>query len=215
MKYTILTTWKEELLTTAVIAACLALFFLFPAQGAAQGVTSSLIFLFLIPFLYLKLILKKNLKDYGWQLGNWKKGLLFASISLVAALLIFYALYHYTPLSKMYRLPSFAAGNFWLFLLYEFILVSFFLALYEFFFRGFVLFSFLPKTGWFSILIQFAIFLIFLAIAGNLVWQNSFYIIIAAFAGLTTLKSRSLVYSFAFGLLFSLISDAILIKLLY
>lgn len=214
-KIAILNNWKEELLTSAVIIVCLALFFLFPSQGAAQAVTASLIFLFLIPFLYLKLVLKKNLKDFGWQVGDWKQGVLFASLSLVIALLVFYALYHYTGLAKNYRLPAFATGNFWLFLVYEFVLVAFFLALYEFFFRGFVLFSFLPKTGWLSIIIQFAVFLLFLLIAGNLVWQNIFYVIIAALAGLITFRSRSLLYSFAFGLFFMIIADAVIIKLLY
>lgn len=214
-KRNILLTWKEELLTSAVIVVCLVLFFFFPAQGPAQAATASLAFLFLIPFLYLKLTLKKNLKDHGWQMGDWKKGLVFASISLIASLLIFYALYHYTPLPKMYRLPAFVANNFWLFLLYEFILVGFFLALYEFFFRGLVLFSFLPKTGRLSVLIQWFFFAAFLALSENFKWQNAPYLIVAVFAGLIAYKSRSLLYSFSFGLFFLIIFDAVIIKLLY
>lgn len=215
IKNNILTNWKEELITLAVVVACLALFFLFPTQGAAQAVTAGLVFFFLVPFLYLKLVLKRNLQDYGWQLGNWKQGLLFAAISLVASLLIFYALYHYTTFIKVYQLPISARSNFWLFLAYEFILVGFFLALYEFFFRGFVLFSFFPKLGWLAAVLQLLIFALFLLVGGNLVWQNVFYLIIAVFSGLIVTKSRSLLYAFGFGLVFCLISDAVIIKLLY
>lgn len=207
--------WKEDLVTLAVIVVCLGLFFLFPSQGPAQAITASLIFLFLVPFLYVKLILKKSLREYGWQIGDWKKGLLFGAGSLVFALLIFYALYHYTPFSKNYALPLAATQKFGFFLLYEFLLVGFFLALYEFFFRGFVMFNFAGKFGLLSAAFQWLLFLVFLFIAGNFTWQNTPYIITGLLSGLTTLKSRSLLYSLISSLLFLIISDAIIIKLLY
>jgi len=153
-KFNILT-WKEDLITLGVIVACLGLFFLFPSQGPAQAITASLIFLFLVPFLYIKLVLKKSLRDYGWQIGNWKKGILFAAVSLVFSLLIFYALYHYTAFAKNYALPLIATQKFLYFVLYEFLLVGFFLALYEFFFRGFIMFSFAGKIGIFSVVFRF------------------------------------------------------------
>lgn len=214
-KQNILSNWKEELITSAVIVACLALFSFFPTQGPAQAITSSLVFLFLIPFLYIKLILKKNLKDYGWQLGNWKQGIIFAAISLVLSLLIFYILYHYSTFPKVYKLPLTATQNFGLFILYEFTLVAFFLALYEFFFRGFIMFSFSTKAGVASVAIQWLMFFIFLLISGSLIWQNALYMIVALFSGLIAFKSRSLLYSFVFGLFFLIIADALLIKLLY
>jgi hypothetical protein len=208
-------TWKEDLITLGVIIVCLGLFFLFPSQGPAQAVTASLIFLFLVPFLYIKLILKKDLCEYGWQVGDWKKGITFAAGSLVFALLIFYALYHYTDFSKNYALPLIVTQKFGFFLLYEFVLVAFFLALYEFFFRGFVMFSFAGKLGLGTAAFQWLLFLTFLFIAGNFSWQNTPYIITGFFSGITTFKSRSLLYSFTFSLLFLLIIDAIIIKLLY
>lgn len=208
-------TWKEDLITLAVIVVCLGLFFLFPSQGPAQAITASLIFLFLAPFLYLKLILKKNLRSCGWQIGGWKTGIIFAIISLIFSLLIFYALYHYTPFSKNYALPLIATQKFGFFLLYEFLLVGFFLALYEFFFRGFAMFSFAGKFGIICAGLQWLLFLAFLFLAGNLSWQNTPYMITGFFSGLITFRSRSLLYSFVFSLLFLLISDALIIKLLY
>lgn len=207
--------WKEDLTTLAVIVVCLGLFFLFPSQGPAQAITASLIFLFLAPFLYIKLILKKHLRSYGWRIGDWKKGVLFAAVSLVLSLLIFYAFYHYTNFPKAYKLPLSATQNFLFFLLYEFLLVGFFLALYEFFFRGFFMFSFSGKIGLAAPFCQWFLFLAFLFLAGNFSWQNAPYIITALFSGLITYKSRSLWYSFAFSLSFLLIADAVIIKLLY
>ena len=214
-KQNIFLLWKEELITSAVTIACLALFFVFPASGPAQAITAGLVFFFLVPFLYLKFILKKSLQDYGWRLGDWKKGIVFAAISLAVSLLIFYAFYHYTQFSKAYRLPLVVTQKFGWFLIYEFVLVGFFLALYEFFFRGFILFSFRAKLGRLSVAVQWLIFLAFLFIAGNLNWQNALYAVVALFSGLIVFKSHSLLYSFIFGLFFIIISDAILIKLLY
>lgn len=204
--------WKEDLITLAVIVVCLGLFFLFPSQGPAQAITASLIFLFLVPFLYVKLILKKGLRDYGWQIGDWKKGILFAAVSLVLSLLIFYAFYHYTDFPKAYKLPLSATQNFWFFLLYEFLIVGFFLALYEFFFRGFFMFSFSGKIGLLAVASQWFLFMAFLYLGGNLTWQNFPYIVAAAFSGLIAWKSRSLVYSFLSGFLFIVIADALVIK---
>jgi hypothetical protein len=207
--------WKTDLITLGVILVCLGLFFLFPSQGPAQAVTASLIFLFLVPFLYIKLILKKSLREYGWRIGDWKTGIIFAAGSLVFALLIFYALYHYTDFSKNYVLPLVATQKFGFFLLYEFLLVAFFLALYEFFFRGFVMWSFAGKIGIGSAGFQWLLFLVFLYAAGNFTWQNAPYMITGFFSGVITIKSRSLLYSFVSSLLFLIIIDAIIIKLLY
>lgn len=210
-KFNILT-WKEDLITLAVIVVCLGLFFLFPSQGPSQAITASLIFLFLVPFLYVKLILKKHLRSYGWQIGDWKKGILFAAVSLALSLLIFYAFYHYTNFPKAYKLPLSATQTFWFFLFYEFLIVGFFLALYEFFFRGFFMFSFSGKIGLLAVAFQWFLFMAFLYLGGNFTWQNFPYIVAAAFSGLIAWKSRSLVYSFLSGFLFIVIADALVIK---
>lgn len=207
--------WKKELITSAVIIAGIALFLFFPTQGSAQAVTASLVFLFLIPLLYLKLILKKSSKNYGWQLGDWKKGVAFALISLVVSLLIFYILFQYTNFSQNYQLPLAATQKFWFFLFYEFLLVGFFLALYEFFFRGFVMFSFSQRLGLLSPFFQFSLFALFLFAAGSFDWENVFYLITSFFSGWIAYQSRSLLYSFVFSLAFIFIADALIIKLVY
>jgi len=204
--------YQEELLTAFVVLVCLALLTFFPASGALQKITSGIVFLFIAPLLYLKLVLKKNLADFGWQLGDWRAGLIFSAVYLVFALLIFYALSNYTPFLKEYRLPLAAMNNFWYFIFYELAIVGIFLALYEIFFRGFAMFSLSTKTGIYSVIYQFFLFFLFFWATGNLNWNIAPLLIAALFSGLTTLKSRSLLYSFATSLFFLIILDSLVIK---
>jgi membrane protease YdiL (CAAX protease family) len=204
--------WKEELLTLVVAISCLALFSLFPTQGLLEEITVGLFFLALIPFLYIKLILKKKMAAFGWQVGNRKKGLLFGGTGFLLSLLIFYILLNYSPFLKYYTLPETIRQNFWLFLGYEFLLTAFFLALYEFFFRGFLLFSFVPKLNQVAPFFQFACLFLFFALTSNLLWSNALYVITGFFSGWTAFKSQSLIYSFLSSFLFILIADALVIK---
>ena len=208
-------THKEGALTALIALFCLVLFTFFPAVGASQKITSGIIFLCVLPLLYLKFILHKNLKNFGWQLGDWKSGLIFSSILLAAGLLLFYLLYHYTSFAKGYALPLLVAHNFWYFIFYELLLVGIFTALYENFFRGFIMFSLAPKAGIYAVFYQFFAIFLFFWITGSLNWNNSPFLITSFFSGLTSFKSRSMLYSFVASLLFFIILDALVIKFIH
>lgn len=207
--------YRETLLTALVMLACLALFTFFPTTGASQKVTSGIVFLGLLPVLYLKFVLKKKLKNFGWQLGDWEVGLIFSGIYLVLALLITYILFHYTSFPKEYVLPASIIHNFWYFLGYELFLVGAFAALYEIFFRGFVMLLLVPRAGFYAIFYQFFLLFLFFWVTDNLTWTNAPLLLTAAFSGLTTFKSQSLLYSFVASLFFLIILDALVIKFVY
>ncbi|HCP08577.1 MAG TPA: hypothetical protein DIT25_02140, partial [Candidatus Moranbacteria bacterium] len=79
---------KQEILTAFLALACLLLFAFFPAEEALEKITSSFIFLFVLPALYIKLILRKKMADFGWKLGEWKPGLVFSAAYLAASAII-------------------------------------------------------------------------------------------------------------------------------
>jgi hypothetical protein len=205
---------KKLLVTSGMIILCLFLFMAFPASNIFQKIVVYATFFITIPVLYVKIILKEDLKDYGMQKGNWKKGLLWGGLSLAASLLTFYLIFHYTKFSLSYHLSPLATDQFFHFMLYEIFLVGFYVFMYEFFFRGIVMFSLTPKTGGWSIIIQFLLFLLFLFFIKGFKWSIAYYIIGAAFPAVAAYQSRSLIYSISASWIFIVIADAWVIKML-
>jgi hypothetical protein len=208
----IFTVYQEDILTALIFLACLVLLIFFPTDGASQKITSGLVFLFIAPVLYLKLVLKRNLTDFGWQLGDWKKGLIFSAAYLVSALIISLVLFRYTTFLEEYKLPLATTDNFGYFIFYELAIVGIFVAFYEIFFRSFAMFYLSAKTGAYSILYQFFLFFLFFWITGNLDWNVIPLLIVSFFSGLTTFKSHSLLYSFVTSLFFLIVFDSLVIK---
>lgn len=204
---------REFFSTSLVVLACLFLFSIFPTGNIFQEIISSLTFFFVVPVLYAKIILKKNLSDFGFQKGDVKKGIVLASGGLVLSLLIIYILFNYFSFAENYSLPDILKNSFRFFVLYEIFIVGFFSALYEFFFRGFVQFSFFQKIGYWTILVQFLLFVGLFWATGNLNGLIVPFIIISPFSAYTVLKSRSILYSFSATLIFIILVDAFAIKL--
>ncbi|GBE17080.1 hypothetical protein BMS3Abin15_00916 [bacterium BMS3Abin15] len=204
---------KKLITTGGVIILCLVLVAFFPRKDVFQGIIVNLTFLLIIPILYIKIILKKKLGNFGLQTGDKKKGIIWAVLSLVVSLLIFYIIYNYTSFSEYYRLPQRIMTDFWFFIFFEVLLIGSITVLYEFFFRGFVMFNFTEKFGYWAVIAQFLLFILFLLATGNLGWSIIPIIISAPFAGITAYKSRSLIYSLGVSLFFVIISDALVIGL--
>lgn len=200
-------------MTLLVGMVCLVLVYFFPRKDAFQEIMVMVTFLLVLPALYIKFSLKKKLTEFGLQTGNWKNGIMWSVISLLVAFLIVYILHAYASLEKNYLVPESVRSNFKYFIGYEFLLVLPFVFLYEFFFRGFLLFSLEGKMGQWASVAQFAIFAGFLWATQSFDWQMLQFILPAYFAGIIVQKSRSIYYSFASGALFAIIMDAIIIRL--
>ena len=199
-------------LTSAVALSCLSLFSLFQRNNPLETFTIIIFFFFLIPTLYIKFILKRDLKNFGWQVGDWKVGIFWGAISFLASALITYILIYHLRLPEHYKI--YFINNFWLFVVNEFLIFGLYLALYEFFFRGFLMFSFEEKLGRYTPLFPFVVFALFYWITGNLVWQSAFFLLTAFFSGWITYKSRSLIYSIVYSLLFIIIADTAIIYIM-
>ena len=209
---------KEFLTNLIVIAVCFWLFIFFPNSNVFQKLTSFLFFLFVIPTLYIKLILKKRVADFGLNIQHKKEGFIWGTLMLIVSLVLAYLLIHFTPFLSNYPIPALFVHYFWIFFLSLLTITSLLLFFQEYFFRGFVLFTFSKKTSFWSILIQATLYLsIVLFLQGNIkqnLWNLAPMIILSFTGGVTAYKSRSMVYSYASGLLFLIIFNSYLIHLI-
>jgi len=203
---------KKNIVSILMMIFCLIMIKFFPESDYFQKLIISLTFLLILPALYIKIALKENLMDFGLRIEDWKRGCAWIFLSLAGSFLILLLFYQYMGLAEKYYIPQSAIQNFGIFAFYEIVIVGFFIALYEFFFRGFIMFSFLKKWKATSIILQFAAFLLFLIIMKDFNWGSTNYIIASFFSGIVVYKSRSLLYSYLFSLLFIIIGDAIYIN---
>jgi uncharacterized protein len=201
------------LIDFSVAVVSLALFSVFPASSFFQNLTKSLFFLIFIPYLYIKYILKENFSDFGFNFRNKKSGFIWAGLALVFSLLLIYLLANYTGFKKNYTLPVNISRSFYLFILYELVMVNILLFIQEYFFKGFMISIFRKKLGYLSVLIQAIIYLIPLWIFSASPWQTFPMIILSLAGGAVAYKSRSFIYSYFFGITFLIITDAYIIYL--
>jgi hypothetical protein len=205
--------WKTEIISSAIVLACLLLASLFPVRGSFQVLSNNLFFLLVLPVLYIMIILKKNPGQFGFNLENRRTGFSWAlGMLLVSLVLMLFPIYFFDFAHK-YALPKYINRVFWLFLIYELGLVNFVLFIYEFFFKGFLLFLLDRKIGYWSIIIQALVFILFLISTRMISWQLVPMIILAFTGGVTAYKSRSFIYSYLMSLFFMLILDAYMIFL--
>ncbi|MDD5652248.1 MAG: hypothetical protein PHX98_02495 [Candidatus Moranbacteria bacterium] len=207
---------SEFFVTLAVMAAALFLHKIFRVSDNFQTIAATISFLFLIPVLYIKIILKKPLKNFGMRIGDFKKGILYAIFSSVIFAAVFYFLSAKFDFFGKYVVPAHIVDNFTYFVYREVLVVGFFLALYEFFFRGFTLFYFYDKfkSGIYAVLFQTVLFLAFLALVNSFNWSTLPYMVMAPLAGLVAYKSNSILFSFLLSWISILILDSISVKII-
>jgi len=204
---------KEQLITSLFIGLCLIGYVFFPANGNFQYKAVALVFLVLLPFLYNKYMLKRENIFKRVIIGDWKENIKWLAIGLSFAFLVITLIFVSSDLRSHYFLSSAVKNDFKQFLLYELLGVSFTVAIYELFFRGFVMFYFSSFLGKWVILGQFLFFAAMALIFGLPYWFYITYLVFTPFAGWIAYKSNSILYSFFGQLLFIIIVDAVFIAL--
>ncbi|MCK9378777.1 MAG: hypothetical protein M0P97_01370 [Candidatus Moranbacteria bacterium] len=203
---------KEFLITTVVAIICLVLIVIFPRDNVFQNFIVGISFFLIVPWLYIRIVLKESIADYGIQVGRVSSGVCWAIFSFVIFSLIILIASKYANFVNGYRLPQMIDGNFGLFVVYEVFLVGFFLFLYELFFHGWLL-NFLKKyVNGSAVITQFAVFVIFLALIDNLNWTFFPYMVINLFGGWVVYRSHSIWYSFIFGWIAIILLDTLLLR---
>ncbi|HAV11577.1 MAG TPA: hypothetical protein DCX32_03470 [Candidatus Moranbacteria bacterium] len=204
---------KIKVVTMALfIVANLIAFKLFPTEGRFQDISALIVFFVITPVLFNKFILKKDFSLFGLVVGDWKNGLVWAGLSLLMSFLIFYIIFHYTSFLDNYIISRRIAEDFLYFVYYELVLVLSLSFIYEFFFRGFVMFQFLRFLGYGAVLLQFLIFVVLIWFSPDFSWNFIPYIIFFPFAGLVAFKSNSIIYSLVAQSFFIFIVDVIFIR---
>lgn len=205
---------KKEFITSVVFFILLVvLYALFPVKDKFQNILTALIFFTILPIFYVKYILKKDIKYLGLIIGNIKKGLFYGTISFFIVFSIFYIIIKYTKFLNNYALPKDIYTNFLSFLFYELTLVLLIVIIYEFFFRGFILFTLEKRLKAWAILAQVVLFFLLILFIGGLKWALLPYLVFAPFGGIIAYKSRSLLYSTIVQFLFIILLDAYVIFL--
>ena len=204
---------KEITLGLLVTIFSLLLFSIFPSQGFFQELTKAIFFLFLIPWLFIRLILKKKITSFGFSFGKIEANLKEGLVILIIYIAFAYALIDFTDFARKYSVPTLAQENIGFFLFYQLILVNFIFFFQEYFFKGFFITLLRPLTGWWSILIQSAVYLLPLFIISNNFWQIIPAALVSILGGFLAYRGKSFFYSYVSGLIFFIILDLWIIYL--
>lgn len=206
---------KKTLLTGAMIVFCVGLFVLFPARGIFEEIVKSTFFFFILPALYITLVLKEPLRHWGFFKGTLSRHtIIFSGALFFAALLLLLLAIAFTDFARSYVLPLSIQTDFWLFVLYELLFVGLFAALYEFFFRGFVQGAFEQLLGWRAVALQFIVTSCVFALLEPSVWQMTPFLLSAIVAGMIKYWTRSLYWAFLASFLLLLLTDVFVINAL-
>lgn len=204
---------KEFMVSLLVIFSCILLSLFFPVsqENILESLTKSLFFLIIIPVFYIKFILKKNLSDFGLNFKHKKKGIFWGCLMLAASLAMAYLILQLPSMKHSYHLPVYVPKNFWIFLIYELIVVNVYFFVSDFFWKGFVLFIFSEKFRYWSIAIQSAIVIGASILNGDFYWKFAALPILSLTGGIVSYKSKSFIFSYIMSLLFIIILDSYLI----
>jgi hypothetical protein len=203
--------WKEALSSFLMAIFCFFMVYYFPVDDYLQNLTKNIFFLLVIPFLYVKFVLQKNIRDFGISWGDKKTGLIWGGALFLFLAVLFFLIIRYTEFDKTYAPPVFVQINFWYFLLYELVLVNLLFLLQEIFFKGFLLSALRAKLGYWSILVQSLVFLFPLFIFSSYFFETLPLVVISLLGGLVAYKSRTFVFSYLAGIIFLIILDAYII----
>jgi hypothetical protein len=204
---------QELLISFAVAIFCFFSSSFFPAQNTAQIITKNIFFLVLIPSLYIKLILNKNLSDFGWNLKNNALSLRWSIGVTVFTLLLFYLMLNFTQFKSDYVLENYLKNSFWLFLVYELIIINFRIFIFSYFFQGFLLSIFQKQFGQLAIAIQAGLFFALFFFTKNISWQTAPLILLSITGGFLAYKTKSFFYSYFMSIFVIIILDAYVIYL--
>jgi len=107
--------WKETLLSFLVAVFCSSLVYFFPVDDFLQNLTKNIFFLLVIPFFYVKLVLQKDIRDFGINWDQKKTGALWGSLMFLFLAVLFFFIIRYTEFDQTHIPPAFVKTNFLVF----------------------------------------------------------------------------------------------------
>ena len=191
---------KKLWMSNAVIVASLLLALYFPVDNVVQLLVAHIVFLVILPLLYIRFLLKEKVSAFGISWGKVGMGSLWLALGLFVVAVGLGMLSQSTDILSRFSLPLTLRLNFGFFLLYLFV-IGVYIFIFEFFFRGFVLFVWENVIGMKAVVVQAYFFLMFIML---LSYQKTIISLIsitimALISGFIAARSRSIVYSFSFS----------------
>ena len=148
--------------------------------------------MFVLPVVLIKFVLKENLRDYGFTLGDKKFGIITSALFLVVMLVIVWIVSGTKEFSTAYPQGGKRVGeSVGTFVIYELCILIYMLG-WEFFWRGFMLFGLKPKFGYYSVFIQMIPF--FILHKGKPELELFASIFAGIILGIQALRSGSFIY---------------------
>jgi len=203
--------YRELLASSLVILVCLLLFLKFPTTNSFQNISKEIFFFLIVPIFYIKFILKKDLRDFGFSLPRKKSDFFWAIGVLLALIGISLILAKIPEFRKNYLIVNSLGNSFLVFLLYELVAFNFLFLLQTIFFQGFILFTFSDKFKKYSVLLTFIIYCASLLLENNFAWQMAPLILFSLGGSLISYKSRSFWLAYLTGMIFIIAFDSFLI----
>jgi len=166
--------------------------------------------MFFIPAMYIKLVMKKNLSDFGFGIGNTGFG---AKILLLIPLIVVPAIYFAAKMPDVrseYPLAKSLINDQSHLIIYELAYVVFYYIAWEFFFRGFILFGLKDRFGAFNAVLIQTISSCLVHIGkpeGEIIGS----IIVGVIFGVIALRTRSIWYVFLLHAAIGVLTDLFII----
>jgi membrane protease YdiL (CAAX protease family) len=202
--------YQREILIGFCVLLVLFVSLIFPKRSSGESFWLSFFLFFLFPFLVIRFLLKEPLINFGFYRGDMKKGIIFSAIFVIAFIFLNYIIVAKPEFRNQLMITPGISGNFWNFIIFQFLVALPLHFFGETFFRGFLQLGMESKLGKYS--------LIFQALLQSLLFaKGSFVIILLIFlsalaAGIVTWKSRSIFYSFVFMWIISVSLDIMIIR---
>ena len=114
---------------------------IFDLYGAIYQYAFFFFFMFIIPVIFIKTVMKKSLQDFGCGLGDKKFGLIFLLIVIPVIAVVIYFSAGMPDVQKEYPISKIIMTKHDLIIWHELSYILFYYVAWEFFFRGFMLFG--------------------------------------------------------------------------
>lgn len=203
---------RRELLIGFSALLITAVYFIFPAKLTGEWFLINLLLFLVFPALIIRLILRENLKNFGFAAGNFRTGILMGGATAIIFSLLIYFLLSYPNFRSGFSFYLPAASSFWSFLWFDFFIGGAALFTREFFLRGFFQTGLESGLGRWAILAQ-AILDTVLSAKSSWI-EISILFLFGLAGGFTTFKSRSFFWSFAAMWIIFLAGDIMIIRML-
>lgn len=208
------TAQKKPLFAVATAIVGAVFFILLPAKEYSQAYISAFVFLILLPSLVIRYVFKEKVSVYGFDKTPNTRQIVWVSATLVASIMVYLTAFSLVDGLKQASPDRSISGGLFLFLIYALFLSTLQAGIYEFFFRSFLQLSLAKYFGIWSVALQTALFVAFLAFSGNLGWATMPLVFSSIVSGLIMHFTRSFLLCFLFSWLFVIIGDVIVLRFL-